>query len=288
MDLSIKESKMMKKFKLSLFLLFSLVVSGIGADEIDSLKLQKILDASGLAKQVIEIPGMVLSGMDQARKGNASITDSEYTAMKTAVGEAFNPADTIRHITTALQANLSQSDADQLLSWYESELGKKITKAEVDASTPDALNEMMANAQALFSDEVRVNLAMQIEELINTTDLMVQMQQKTGIAVFTAMSTALNPDQPVDMTQLKNQMKAQEQQMKENYYQLAILSFIYSYRTIEPQNIETYLAFLSEEDTKKFNAVVMQGFQESFSLSISKMAESLSAIMASSKKDQNI
>ncbi len=102
-----------------------------------------------------------------------------------------------------------------------------------------------------------------------------QLQENTAIAIFTAISTAMNPGQPVNVNAFKAQLSAQEQQMRANAEQPVIVSYVYTYKDIEITSIEKYIQFLERSNTRKFNDSIIIGMKYALNQSINEMANSL-------------
>ena len=51
-----------------------------------------------------------------------------------------------------------KKDAEQLLKWYESDLGKKITSAEASSSSSDAYDKILASEAQLLANTDRLAL----------------------------------------------------------------------------------------------------------------------------------
>ncbi len=270
---------MKRVMQITLVLLMIFIPYIVWAQDITKDSLDKLMALSGLNRQVAQFPGMVWAGVEQARQQRSPIPDEEFREMRGPIEGAFKPSEILSTISTEIKSNISESEARDLLDWYESDVGRRITKAEENASTPAAYQEMLREAQSLLADEERVKFAKRIDRLVNATDTTMQLQEKTGTAAFTAISEAMNPDRQVDIEAFKAQMAAQEQQTRANIEQLVIVSFVYSYKGIDTGSIEKYIKFLERRSTRKFNDSAIRGMEHAFTQSIDKMAKSLAIVL---------
>ncbi len=207
----------MNKVSLCVALVLILIAPGVaGPEEIKSDSFSKLMALSGLQKQVAEFPGMVRLGVEQAREQGTPIPNAEFDEVMSSIDGAFQPSEILTAISIQARGSISESEARDLLSWYESDIGRQITKAEEAASTPTAYREMIRNARALLSDRTRVEIAKKLDELLNATDMAMQLQKDAGTAVFIAVSKVMNPDQPVQMDGFKSHIREQEQQIRKN------------------------------------------------------------------------
>ncbi|MBI5206077.1 MAG: DUF2059 domain-containing protein [Nitrospirae bacterium] len=265
----------MKKVAQGVSLLVIFATSMAWAGEINSDSLNRLMTLSGLHKQVAEFPGMVRAGVEQAKQQGSPIPDAEFDKITRSIESAFQPSEILSTIGIELKNSISESEAKGLLAWYESDLGRKITKAEEDASTPAAYQKMIKEAQSLLVDKKRVEIAKKLDGLLNSTDMVMQIQENAGIAVFTAISKAMNPDQPVHIEAFKSQMLAQKQQMRANIEQLVIVTYVYSYKDIDIDSLKKYVEFNERPNTRRFNNSVIKGMKHALNKAIDKMATSL-------------
>jgi F0F1-type ATP synthase membrane subunit b/b' len=266
----------MKKTALGVSLLIIICSAGfVYSGEIDSYSLDKLMELSGLNKQVAEVPGMVRAGVEQARQQGSTIPDAEFDAVMKSIEDAFQPSDILMAIRAEVKKSLSEAEAETLMSWYESALGKKITKAEEEASTPAAFKEMMSDAESLLADQQRVGIANTLDELTHSTDRTIQIGENAELAVFTALSKAINPEKPVPVETFKSQMSAQKQQMRTEIKQMVTVSSVYAYKDIDISSLKKYIEFNERPNTQKFNNSVMKGMDAAFNQSVDKMATSM-------------
>ncbi|MBX2808211.1 MAG: DUF2059 domain-containing protein [Cellvibrionaceae bacterium] len=271
---------MLKKHyqKLSFFILFfSSMLSHAGlSDE----SLTKIIDLSGLTVQINQFPGLIKAGMEQAKQQGSPIPATEYQSMLSSIDQTILPADIIGEIKNTLKQSITEEDATKLLAWYKSDLGKHITKAEEQASSPAAYQQMMQLIPQLLENTERLALAKRMDALIGGTDMAMTIQEHTSIAVFTAIMTAMQPQAPANIEAFKAQMDAASTETRAAVEQMVIASYIYAYQNIETDQLNQYQAFLTEASTITFNKAVVAGMSRGLELSISKWAQALASIFA--------
>jgi hypothetical protein len=254
------------------------------AAEITDDSVARLLRLSGLTKQVAEMPGMVSAGFDQARQKSNSLPDAQFKEVRRSIEGAFVIDEFLKAIGKELKSSLSEVDVKQLLAWYESAPGRAVTKAEEDASTPAAYQEMLKDAEVLLADDQRMKVARKIDSLVGSTEMVMQLQKNAGIAVYTSVVTVLFPEETLDLEGFKSELAAQEPQMRANIEQLALLSLVYSYKGVDTASMDKYLTFLENPTTKRFNTSVMKGMNFAFNQSIDKMAKALAVSFKSKGK----
>jgi hypothetical protein len=228
-----------------------------------------------LTRQTAEIPGLVLAGIDGSRQQHPHISDEMVSKMKNVVNGAFNTEEILNTIKLGFQGQITVAEAKELLHWYESDLGYKITDAEEQGSTPEAYRAILAQAKTLIANQEMMNIAIEMDNLVNVTDFSLELSKSTALAVFTAITTIMDPDAKKKIAQFKGQLSMLEEQMRSNTRQMVLLSFVYAYREIKPQSLRIYIEFLKKPVSKKFNDLVLKSFKSAIGKSIDMMAWNL-------------
>lgn len=274
----------MRKNTLGILILILLAPGLAFAGKASDKSVNQLMSISGISKQVEQLPAAVVGGLQQAQQQGSPIPQKEFNDLAGAMKSAFAPKAINNTIKAEVKKQLTDKDAKQLLSWYNSELGKKITKAEEKASSPEAAQQMAAQAQALMADQERVQLASKIAGLVNAADMAVDLQKHTSKAVFGAISAAMNPGQKIDMSAIEAQLAANEPQIRANMQQLIVLSLLYSHQELSSKEIQQYLKFLEQPATKKFNNAVVKAMGVALTHSVDKMAKAMADIAKTAKK----
>ncbi|HEY9147448.1 MAG TPA: DUF2059 domain-containing protein [Gammaproteobacteria bacterium] len=273
----------MSKLVQTATLLFTLLTCSIAAAELSDDSLDALMQLSGINQQVTEIPGGVVAGMQQSMQQGAPISQEQLDKIEQAILKSFQPAAISNTIADELKDALSEAEAQQLLKWFRSDLGKKITAAEEEASSAAAYQEKFAQAESLLSDEQRVQLARRIDRLVNLTDMTLEFQKGTAIAVFNSLSRAMNPGQPVNSEAFEAKLAENEAAMQQQIEQMVTLSILYNYRNISMDEMNKYMAFLEQPATRKFNDNAINGMKLAIHRSVNEMAESMAMIFTAKK-----
>lgn len=271
-------------------LLFAVLISLFCSLSLASPKdsnLERLFLLSGITKQVGEFPGLVKAGFMQGVQQGASIPENEISLILDSADKTILPSVILDEIQLSLEKSLSNEDVETLLEWYESDIGKRITAAEEKASTPEAYQHMINSAQQLLANTKRVEVATRLDELLGATDITMEMQEFSGIAVYSAIMTAMAPDQELNIDAYKSQMAAMEHQMRANIQQLVIVSFVYSYQHIDDDSLAEYEDFLNRPITKKFNDSVIKGLNRGFEKVVASWANDLASILKNNVNKQS-
>jgi hypothetical protein len=269
----------MKKIMQSVLLFVMILCPAVAwSGDISKGSLDKLMALSGLNKQMSDLPNIVIGGAEESRKQYSSdLPDAVYNDLKKAIEKSFRPSEILQEISMEIKKNLSEAEARSLLNWYESDIGRKITKAEEDASTPAAQEEMMRNASFLIGDHERVALAEKMESVLHVTDMTIKVSENSAIATLTALSTVAEPGQRENTSALKIRLSQQIQESRAHVREMVIVSNVYGYKDIDIAGIEKYIKFIESAAARKFNNAAMKGMEKSLKQSTEKMAKAFAA-----------
>ncbi len=245
---------------------------------ISNSSITNLLKVSGITKQVSEVPGVFKAGIEQAKQQSPQIPEELYNAMISTINTSIEPVKIIDEIGSTLKSSLNENEIKHLTTWFESDLGKKITAEEEKASTPEAYQKIIQSAQTLLSDTQRVGFSQRIDKLMGMTDMAMKIQEYSSIATYSALMSAMQPEQPLNIEAYKSQVAPQLAQARPNLEQLVIVSMVYSYQNIDLKDLKKYETFIKDSQSSQFSKKVMEGMTIGLEKCISKWANSIATI----------
>ncbi len=260
-------------------LLSMFLSANVNADKISEKSLDKILQGSGLAAQIEQFPELIKVGMEEARGQEGALPAFAYDLILASIDQTILASDILSGIRSSLRDEISQDEANELIKWYGSPLGKKISEAETKAANPEVYNEIAATEEQLLKDTQRLESAKRFDDLLNATAMNTDIQKHTSIAIFSAVMTAREPDKEVDVAPFSAYLDSVAEQTKETIYKDILLSFIYSYKDIPLDELTVYEKFLNKKPSKNFNRVIVESMSREIENSITKWATSLTSIL---------
>ncbi|WP_444917268.1 DUF2059 domain-containing protein [Microbulbifer sp. JMSA003] len=249
----------------------------LAADKVANL--DKLMLVSGFTKQVEGFPELVKSGFTEGVQQGAPIPQDKLQKILESADNTILPSIIMDEVRSSLSTSLTDKDVEVLLAWYESDIGKKITKAEEEGSSEEAFQNLMANAQQLMADTKRVEMATRIDQLVGATDMAMEMQISTGIAVYSAVMAVMAPGQEINLDAYKAQMEAMKPQMRQNVEQFVTLSFVQTYQGFDDASLAKYEEFLSQPEAKKFNSSSMAGLNKALTQVIGRWSGDMASIL---------
>jgi len=155
--------------------------------------------------------------------------------------------------------SLTEADAKNLIDWYGSNLGSRISRAEEHALTAEAVSEMTKLREQLLTDKERVSYAKRFIEADNRVDktlnelktvLLAAVKQQYEITIF---------DKPVEFSRLTQIVDTQILERRKGVEQSLILSFLYTYKDFDTAELDIYAEKVSQPPMQKLNSSYSSG-----------------------------
>jgi len=247
----------MKKVQQSVYILLMMSIACfVSAEAVKDATLESLMVLSGINSQIQDIPVGVKAGVLASRGGVSSGKDTHFDK---AVDQLFNADQIQAEVYREVAKAISEQDAQKLLTWYESNLGNRIARAEEYAATPQAMAEMQATVQVLMSDETRMPIARKLMETGDILDKGLQMQQSMMTAVQVAATKYLKPNDKVALDEISKMIEAQQPRVQQIIEQSILLNIAYTFRDFEIAELESYIETLKKEEMQKFNSGALNG-----------------------------
>ncbi|MEM1190416.1 MAG: hypothetical protein AAGI72_17935 [Pseudomonadota bacterium] len=244
-------------------------------------EISDLLRLSGLSAQVRQFPEMVKVGILQAAEAEALLSDVERDQMLAGVDRAFAPEALESSIGNEVGRALSRGDITSLMAWYQSSIGKQITASEERASTPAAYAEMMRRASELAQNVELMEFAERLDQLLGATDMTLEIQKTSALAVYAALATKTAPEEPMDLLDYATQLEAMTPELRPQVKQLVHISSAFAYEGVDEASRSKYEQFLRTPAASRFNTAVMEAFVAGFSEAVSAWAAELPFLLES-------
>lgn len=254
------------------------------ASEITDASLHRLLTLSGERQEVQRFPGLLRVGIKMAEKRveskattakqKAALAD-EYGKMEDAVGSAFVPADILSAVAEQLKHNVSEQDAHALLAWLNSPLGRRIRKAEENASTVAAYRQKLALGKTLLADKPLVHFAMEQDKLLHLTTMLMNIKENMVVAWFVASSGAGHTVRPARIKAFRAKVAARLEHERPQFEQYAILSEVYTFRHFKMDSLRRYRAFTKTPPALRAHKSIVTGLEIGFKQANRKLAKAV-------------
>lgn len=249
--------------------------------------IRELMRLSGLDKQLSEMGAISLANLKEGEE-QEMLPSHLYNLLISIVKEAYNVEKIRQHILEQVEKKLDSACIQDVLNWLRSPAGRRITRLEEAATTPEGVRQMRAFAKQLQTNppsQARVQLAKRLDEATNATELLLEMATVsfqeivkltdasmpkgqlillsiTPINYIEEASTLLSKERQADHDRLSQQMKTKRQKMREEYQNTTLVTFLYTYQDLTDDELETYLAFVESENGRRYHQTILQALKE--------------------------
>ena len=244
------------------FLCLLLVLSGVAHA---SPLARSVVEASPIDDIVAQYPAMMSEGVRQGLSQSGQVDPMVVTTVSAVVGNAFRAAD----MEAALVADLSSAMSDDQLKtvgrWYETPLANKVSRAEIQASSPQAWQKIQQGAsdlQARFKGSERAALFTRFDRAARATESAVDTTVAVQLGLATAIS-AFQGDSGPGFDKLKQMIESQREQMRAVVAQQVYDAYLYTYQDLSTDELRDYIGFLETDAGATFTRVATASIQDS-------------------------
>ncbi|MCK5860665.1 MAG: DUF2059 domain-containing protein [Abyssibacter sp.] len=240
-------------------LLLSVPLCAATTADVDTL-----MDVSGITKQFADLPKTFIAGMKQGMQQDEDSDPAVSAMLMEAAERTVTVERFLNPVRQQLDEGLSKADIKTLIEWHQSPVGERITQAEVQASTPQANEHMLALAPQLLQDVALVERADRIDAAVGITDLTMDVQENVTLIIMQTVAATTEGAEPVDEEAFRLQWEVVEPQVRANIQQYTRISAAYTYRQLSEGDVDAYVEFLSSPLGRRFTAAGKQGMAEGF------------------------
>lgn len=278
----------MKKGYLKLSLLMCLVVQLFTVQAQAQNVHQQLLDASGSSASLTSIPDSMKAGFVQAAQSTPGFNQDMLTFLTNSIDQHFSVANLQQNLNDYVGKRISADEAKALLNWYNSALGKEIVAAEKSAGTPQAIESIQQQAQQLFSDQMRVAFAQKMDETLGLTNMMLDMQVGTAVAIAQGMTSLTQPQLAQDSAAMRQHVAQSMEPMRDNMKTMITVMMVYAYKDIGEDKLKAYGDFLSTPACQKFAKVLLQGTRIAMETESQRWATSIAQQVSAMTKNNSV
>jgi S1-C subfamily serine protease len=213
----------------------------------------RIVKESGITKQNETLTGMILASFEEKYEDAGAPKTKEADEMLTKYSEviklATKPERINEYIKDNLASNMTLPELEQVLKWYQTPLGKKISEIEYNsyAEKKDHVNMLrLAFRLTRYQSATRANLFARLDEATSSTELMIELQTNL-IVQNQILDHILSDSKTLDQASIDDIVDNYKDDIDpyldifSSHYVFA--GFSYTYRGLSVGELEKYIAF---------------------------------------------
>jgi S1-C subfamily serine protease len=236
-------------------------------NEIVKAKLaSEIIEESGIARQSNSLTEAVLSSFEEkyeaAGPSNKTTDDQQLSRFKDVIRLATNPARINTYIENQLASSLTIPELEQVLNWYKSPMGKKISELEFSSyadKKEQAKKLRLAFNLTRYQSASRADIFSRLDEATTSTAAMVELQTNLIVQnqiLDLVLSNSKELDQ-ASIDQIIQNFKSNIDPYLDIFAgQLVFAGFVYTYRGLSETELEAYLSFSETEAARNYYSIL--------------------------------
>lgn len=279
----LKEITMHKVTSLFKYLFITLLLTSqlAHANKISDGEVYNYLDLSGLKASIQGMPAQI-----EAMYQQIQLTAQDPEKAKTVLSFLLSSwhEEKINHtVISHIQANMSQTEMTNLLTWLQTDLVKKVKSAELQATQPDIQQELMIYVAGLQSNPPTPERMKIVRAFVNDTKMVDRTLDMMLAIIDTMMITfqATSPEVKVPQEQITAQIQQMEAMLRPALDQQMVMMSYYLYRDINDAELSDYIRFYNEPLGKKEMDIIFASMTKAMKL----WGEDISVAMADDIKE---
>lgn len=246
-------------------------LAALGAGAPAPAQTQEALDAarrlvvsSGLAVQLQAVPGQIQREVEQLR---GKVPDETVNALGEASLKGFQPAGLQEDVSRVLAEKMPLADMRKIIAWLETDLGRRITRAEEQAAhqmTPESLRAHIEGTKRTPPSRKRAEMIAALMKATKAVESTANAIESIGLGValgIDAMQPAQNRLGPANLRRrLREAMPPAQIRQEVSATLPAIFSF--TYRDVSETDLAAYLAYSRSAIGVRYNDSVMGALAE--------------------------
>lgn len=251
----------------TLVVLLSLLPAAAGAQDHKAELVEQLYHRSGMARQMDQLPLIIQTAFDQAVADDPRfqpLPRSVLAEMRQAIATAYDPAVIKRNIVDACNAQLSVSDVEQVLTWLNAPLGRRITRLEEDASRPSgylAMQRFASRIQDTPPPAERLDLIQRLDDTVQATETGVEIAANAQLAVTVAALFARPLEQQPDVAEVAAALAQQRSQIQRMVQVQTRIALLYTYQAVADADLAAYIAFAASAAGTRYHEAATSAFK---------------------------
>lgn len=240
------------------------------------------MSLSGLDHHIQQLPRSYMALIDVILTGIEKQGKVVSRPIKLVVRQSFlaalEPHVLQQEVRRRLDNALSSGLVAQAGDWLRSDLGRKITALEKEASSPEASVQQAAFLLQLKMEAPsaeRMRLVRRLAEVNGSGDHAVEVWETITVTLVQVMAAAGGDNPPGGTEAIRQKLSTLRPNMKALFQQAALLEMLFAYRALRDAELNEYAAFLESETGRQTFTIVNSALKEAATSAIKNMEPTL-------------
>jgi hypothetical protein len=224
----------------------------------------ELMFLSGLEKQISNVLPSMLASIEAGQRVSP-IPERDHDLLIRVIRNFYNGESLKQGIRMRIDRSLDREHTLKVLNWLRSDLGRRITKLEEDASTPESEGKLQSYAAELRDkppSPERIELIQRLDSAAKISELSAEVTVLTGFAISFGFKSVVPRDEQLDADQLLKRMKSRRDQLIPLFRKLNMVKSLYIYQTLADSELESYVGFADSESGGWYHRVLSEAYKE--------------------------
>ena len=234
----------------------------------DEQTVMELMELSGLTEQIPRLPNEYMTLVDQLLVGlerqRHAVSKGLRYRIRQSFAEALTPEQLESEIRSRLRGSLSYDTTLASMSWLRSDLGRKITAAEVNASSAEKAVQFATFFLQLQLERPapeRLQLVRRIEEVTQGSEMATEAWEAIVAAVARALEGEYRTKNLQNKKNLEEYLASTRGNMKSMFEQGRIFQGLFTYRTLTDEELKAYAVFLETPAGRDMTQIINRAVQ---------------------------
>ncbi len=218
----------------------------------------QMLAQSGLDELLTHYPVMLKNGLRHNVR-RVGMPEKVARIFDHAIDGTFDTEKMNTQVLQRIEAGMSEQQMREVMSWFRSPLGQKISQAElttVSSSDYARLQQELDELADRYAGSDRAELFPAFDRATRATESMLDNALSVELAMAASLAAMIKgPDLP-DFAELKALISERRTTLRGRVGQQVYVNYLYTYRDLSLQELQTYIAFANSDSGNKFLEVV--------------------------------
>lgn len=271
---------------LCVLLAWCLLVSTVYAQD-NALKprAQQLFESSGLQELIAQIPTSTASAFEATLTADQlpeRFKHVEPDSIRLAVRNAFTSDTFDKYLVREMEKAMSEASQEHMLEWYESALGSRVKRAEIDNSLLIEQTRFEAYQDKLASAGVetkREQLIFRMDEIIHSTEAAVDMMTDMQMAFNISLSRFLPEEQRFSRTEILELAQQNHAQLMTQYRNQTREVLLFTYQDFNNDELSQLNNTLATVAGQEFVAAINNGIKKGMFASALDLGDELGVLI---------
>lgn len=222
-----------------------------------------LIPQKGLASQSTEhllkligfdafVEGLALSFQD-SDNALAQSDEGFGVAWDLAARQVFPADDMLEEIVGQMDGALPAENIDEMIQFFESDLGRKVTELEVAAQTGEGAARLQSEGSAILTDMIendpaRLQQYAAMVDALGIVEAQVTTAMNINFAIMTGMSASGKLPYEMSEEEILGNIAAQQDMFRADIQDNVFITFAYTYQDLSDAELAAYIDFLTSQN----------------------------------------